>query len=235
MGWTVPGHPADLLSIVALESQRAKAVIVGEDLGTVEEEVRAELTAKKILSYCLLWFESRPPARFPEGALAAVTTHDLPTIAGLWSGKDLDAQARIGLSPNAAGTAQIKSRIGRLARATARTPIADVIVRVHEGLGRLAFPHRDRDAGRRDGRRRAAEHAGDDRRVAELAARAAAADRVAGRLEARQAHRAGAEPKACGPHGDTTTLRTRRGGGGMGCQRHEDGRAPAMRPAWRVR
>ena len=135
-GVYVRGHPADLLSIVALESQRAKAVIVGEDLGTVEEEVRAELTAKKILSYCLLWFESRPPARFPEGALAAVTTHDLPTIAGLWSGKDLDAQARIGLSPNAAGTARLKSRIGRLARATARTPIADVIVRVHEGLGR---------------------------------------------------------------------------------------------------
>jgi 4-alpha-glucanotransferase len=135
-GAYVRSHAGDLLSIVALESQRAKAVIVGEDLGTVEDEAREQLAAKHILSYRLVWFERTPPSRFPERALAAVTTHDLPTVAGLWSGSDLDAQKRLGLSPNEAGTAEIKARVKRLTRATDRTPVADVIARVHEGLGR---------------------------------------------------------------------------------------------------
>jgi 4-alpha-glucanotransferase len=133
-GAYVRGYPADLLSIVALESQRAKAVIVGEDLGTVEDETREQLAAKHILSYRLLWFEKTPPSHFPERALAAVTTHDLPTIAGLWSGSDLKAQQHLGLSPNAAGTAAIRSRIKRLTRSTDATPAAEVIVRLHEAL-----------------------------------------------------------------------------------------------------
>jgi 4-alpha-glucanotransferase len=135
-GAYVRGHAADLLAIVALESQRAKAVIVGEDLGTVEEEAREQLVAKHILSYRLLWFEKTPPSRFPERALAAVTTHDLPTIAGLWSDSDLHAQKQLGLSPNEAGTAEIKKRIKRLTRATTHTPLPSVVVRVHEALGR---------------------------------------------------------------------------------------------------
>ena len=76
-----PEH--ELLAILALESERSKAYIVGEDLGTVEEGVRKQLAESRILSYRLLWFESDPPARYPELALAAVTTHDLPTVAGL--------------------------------------------------------------------------------------------------------------------------------------------------------
>src|SRR5581483_12268989 len=79
----------ELLAILALESQRAGAFVVGEDLGTVEEGVRERLAALAILSYRLLWFEADPPAAFPRQALAAITTHDLPTIAGLWSGADL--------------------------------------------------------------------------------------------------------------------------------------------------
>ena len=133
-GAYVRSHPADLLSIVALESHRAKAVIVGEDLGTVEDETREQLAAKHILSYRLLWFEKTPPSRFPERALAAVTTHDLPTIAGLWSGSDLKAQQRLGLSPNAAGTAGIRSRIRRLTRSAETTSATAVIARVHEAL-----------------------------------------------------------------------------------------------------
>ena len=135
-GAYVRGHGSDLLSIVALESQRAKAVIVGEDLGTVEDEVRVQLSKKKILSYRLLWFEKVPPSKFPEGALAAVTTHDLPTVAGLWSGHDLEAQKQLGLSPNEEGTADIRDRIKRLARVSDNTPLDEVIVRVHEALGR---------------------------------------------------------------------------------------------------
>ncbi|MEY2463833.1 MAG: 4-alpha-glucanotransferase [Acidimicrobiaceae bacterium] len=78
----------ELLDIVALESARAGAVIVGEDLGTVEDEVREELARRGVLSYRVAWFEERPPARYPKQSLASVTTHDLPTIAGVWSGTD---------------------------------------------------------------------------------------------------------------------------------------------------
>jgi len=78
----------DLLDIVALESHRARAIVVGEDLGTVEAGVRAELTDRQVLSYKLLWFEDTDPASWPELSLAAVTTHDLPTVAGVWTRAD---------------------------------------------------------------------------------------------------------------------------------------------------
>jgi 4-alpha-glucanotransferase len=90
-------YPAeDLLDIVALESHRAQAVVVGEDLGTVEEGVREELAEHNILSYRLLWFEEDVPAKWPETAMAAITTHDLPTVAGLWSGADVEEQRERG-------------------------------------------------------------------------------------------------------------------------------------------
>ena len=126
----------DLLAIVALESYRARAVIVGEDLGTVEEHARANLMARAVLSYRLLWFEKVPPARFPEQSLAAVTTHDLPTIAGLWTGSDLKAQKQIGLAPNEQGTLEIRERVRTLTRASDRTPLETVIARVYDALGR---------------------------------------------------------------------------------------------------
>jgi 4-alpha-glucanotransferase len=78
----------ELLDIVALESVRAGAYVVGEDLGTVEPAVREELARRGVLSYRVLWFEDDPPPGWPEQALAAVTTHDLPTVAGVWTGLD---------------------------------------------------------------------------------------------------------------------------------------------------
>lgn len=101
--WVPPGQTAvagayvrypsdDLLDIVALESHRHDAVVVGEDLGTVEEGVRETLEERALLSYRLLWFEDDGPAAWPESAMAAITTHDLPTLAGLWSGDDLADQ-----------------------------------------------------------------------------------------------------------------------------------------------
>jgi 4-alpha-glucanotransferase len=94
-------YPQDeLLAILALESERAKAHIVGEDLGTIEEKFRQQLMDCCVLSYRLVWFENTAPAGFPEQALAPVTTHDLPTIAGLWTGFDLKAQRELGLAPN---------------------------------------------------------------------------------------------------------------------------------------
>jgi 4-alpha-glucanotransferase len=98
-------YPADdLLGILALESLRAGALVVGEDLGTVESRVRRRLVRDQVLSYRLAWFEHGPdggrrrPADYPRLALAAATTHDLPTVAGFFTGSDLDHLCDIGVA-----------------------------------------------------------------------------------------------------------------------------------------
>ena len=125
---------ADLLDIVALECHRAGAYAVGEDLGTVEDHVRAELADRGVLSYRLLWFEDEPPAEFPVQALAAVTTHDLPTIAGLWTGSDLHDQKEIGLEPNEEGTQALRDKLQHLAGVEGDAPVDDVVTATYAAL-----------------------------------------------------------------------------------------------------
>jgi 4-alpha-glucanotransferase len=143
--WVPPGAPpaagtfvrypaGDLLGILALESHRAGAVVVGEDLGTVEAGVREVLAAHRVLSYRLLWFETDPPATYPRLSLAAVTTHDLPTIAGLWGGADIRAQAALGLEPNIAGLDAIRARLSAMTGVPEDAPVAEVVLRTHEVL-----------------------------------------------------------------------------------------------------
>lgn len=128
-------YPAEeLLAIVALESQRAGAIVVGEDLGTVEEGVRERLAARRILSYRLLWFEADPPGRYPRGSLAAVTTHDLPTIAGLWTGADLRTQHELGLEPNDEAVQAIRARLCAMAGLPEGAETGEVILRTHRLL-----------------------------------------------------------------------------------------------------
>jgi 4-alpha-glucanotransferase len=130
-------YPAEeLLAVLAIEAQRAGAVVVGEDLGTVESGVRRAMRERRILSYRLLWFERTPPMGYPIGALAAVTTHDLFTIAGLWSGEDLSAQERLNLKPNAAGMERIRQRVARFAEVSPEAPVETVIPRLHAALSR---------------------------------------------------------------------------------------------------
>ena len=74
-----------------MESARAGALVVGEDLGTVEPSFREDLAAAGILSTRLVWFEDDPPEAWPRQALAMVTTHDLPTLAGMCRGTSFDA------------------------------------------------------------------------------------------------------------------------------------------------
>jgi 4-alpha-glucanotransferase len=128
-------YPADeLLALLALESHRAGAFVVGEDLGTVEAGVRDQLDAHRLLSYRLLWFEPEPPSHYPARALAAVTTHDLPTIAGLWSGADLRTQHALGLHPNATGLHEIRQRLQRMAGLPEDAAVEAVVRRTHELL-----------------------------------------------------------------------------------------------------
>ena len=96
----------DLLRLVELESWRHRAVVIGEDLGTVPEGLPERLSAAGLLGIRVLWFERawqapgqpfRPPVQWSDGALAVTTTHDLPTTAGWWSGRDIDWRAKLGL------------------------------------------------------------------------------------------------------------------------------------------
>ena len=128
-------YPADdLLNIVALESHRAGAFVVGEDLGTVGKNVRQMLAAARILSNRLLWFEDHPTREYPRLALAAVTTHDLPTIAGLWSGSDLAAQQSLGLRPNVEATQEIRDRLREMTGLADDAAASDVVRKTYELL-----------------------------------------------------------------------------------------------------
>ncbi|MEP6825793.1 MAG: 4-alpha-glucanotransferase, partial [Ramlibacter sp.] len=95
----------EMLAIVALESQRNRCMVIGEDLGTVAESMRAALARTEVLSYRLLYFERdaqggfKPPGEYPANALVAVSTHDLATLAGWWAGQDIQMRLRLGLFP----------------------------------------------------------------------------------------------------------------------------------------
>jgi 4-alpha-glucanotransferase len=124
----------ELLAVLAIESDRAGAIVVGEDLGTVPRGVRRRLAAANVLSTRLALFERRPPSRWPRRSLASVTTHDLPTIAGAWSGTDLDDQRRSGVEPNASGLRLLRRRLARVGGVGPDSPVETVVRRVHDAV-----------------------------------------------------------------------------------------------------
>jgi 4-alpha-glucanotransferase len=126
----------EMLDILALEAQRAGAVVVGEDLGTVEDEVRRELHERDVLSYRLWWFEPERTPTWPEKALAAVTTHDLPTIAGVLDGSDLEAQRQAGMHPSDEASMRLRRRLLDWTGSHDGGDTAEIICRAYEDLGR---------------------------------------------------------------------------------------------------
>jgi 4-alpha-glucanotransferase len=123
--WLVPrGAPAsegaylaypleDLLRLLALESHRHGAVVIGEDLGTVPPGFRARLRRAGIAGMDVMWFERtrltyRKPTRWRRDAVAMTTTHDLPTVAGWWSGEDIRTRRALGFG--AAGEEEERKR-----------------------------------------------------------------------------------------------------------------------------
>ena len=101
-------YPArELLAILALESVRRRALIIGEDLGTVPPRIRRELGKSGVFSYRVFYFERDgnrhflAPEAYPARAMATVTTHDLPTLTGFWQGHDLALKRTLNLYPEA--------------------------------------------------------------------------------------------------------------------------------------
>ncbi|HEX2050528.1 MAG TPA: 4-alpha-glucanotransferase [Actinomycetota bacterium] len=125
----------ELLAVVALESERAGAYVVGEDLGTVEPLVREEMAAHSMLSYRLLWFERNEPRAYPKLALAAVTNHDLPTIAGVWTGADVREQRALGLEPDEDVARALRDRLRDAAGVADDAPVEDVVEGAYRALG----------------------------------------------------------------------------------------------------
>ena len=95
-----------LLAVLALESCRNACLVVGEDLGTVPEELRRAMPEFGLYHYKVLWFEKidgrfRRPGEFVRRALATVTTHDLPTVRSYWEGRDIELRRALQLYPTA--------------------------------------------------------------------------------------------------------------------------------------
>jgi len=112
-------YPLDsLLGLIALESRRHRAMVVAEDLGTVPDGFRGKLARAGMLGMRVLWFERDrkgnflPSAEWDARAAALSTTHDLPTLAGWWTGRDLQWRRKLGLetSPVKTQRARIEDR-----------------------------------------------------------------------------------------------------------------------------
>ncbi|MCC2615423.1 4-alpha-glucanotransferase [Aestuariibacter halophilus] len=114
--WVVKGDTAkqggyvyypvdDLLGILALESHRHQSLVIGEDLGTVPDEIRDKLAANGVYSYRVFFFEQAEdggffsPGHYPVQSMSTLTTHDMPTLLGYWHCLDLELGKELGLYP----------------------------------------------------------------------------------------------------------------------------------------
>ncbi len=115
---TYLAYPFDTLAeILAIRSEAQRCLVIGEDLGVVPEGFRAAMAARNVLSYKVLPFERGAdgaivdPARYPYLSVAMAATHDLPTLAGFWLGRDIAARFRIGLIDAAQRDAALTARV----------------------------------------------------------------------------------------------------------------------------
>ncbi len=122
--WWVPaGRPSSegayvhydlpaLMAILALESQRHRCLVIGEDLGVVPDAIRRAMPEYGVYSYRVLFFEREPdgralePQHYPAHALVTLSTHDLPPLVSFWHGTDIELRDRLRLYPDE-GTRQM--------------------------------------------------------------------------------------------------------------------------------
>ncbi len=171
-----PGHGPDrgaylrqygteLLDLACLEAVRAGAPLFGEDLGTVEEGFRRELTERGVAGYRVAWFEETPAESWPALSVGMLSTHDLPTVVGVWTGADEGDRLGAGLPADPVGLGELRDRLARWtglepdagtdSGAGADTPVEEVVAASFRRLWRsgsdvvfctpedaLGLPHR---------------------------------------------------------------------------------------------
>jgi 4-alpha-glucanotransferase len=153
-----------LLAVVAQESVARRCIVIGEDLGTIPDNLRDTLADWGLWSYRVLMFERYPdglfvaPERYPVMALATFSTHDLPTYAGWHSGHDIAVRHGLGMHPGdseADRRTAVEALAGALAHAgieqaegftavaryLAATPSRLVVVSIEDVLGVLNQPN----------------------------------------------------------------------------------------------
>lgn len=137
-GAYVHQYGSELLDLAVMEATRAGAVLMGEDLGTVESSVRTSMDDRGVLGYRVGWFEDEMPEQWPESSMGSLTTHDLPTVPGLWSGTDLIDRTAAGMTPDPATDAHLRERLAFLAGVPSTADIDDraVTIRAYEALAR---------------------------------------------------------------------------------------------------
>lgn len=131
----------DLLRLTALEAHRAGAVVLGEDLGTVPEGFREQLDGFGMKGMQVLWFERQgqrflPPEKWRRSAVGMTTTHDLPTVAGWWLGKDIVWRRKLKLFAARDGAAKATAE-----RKRDRAQLWDAFVRAGVAKGRAPGTH----------------------------------------------------------------------------------------------
>lgn len=115
-------YPADaLLAALQVEAARAGAWVVGEDMGTVEDRVRADMAAVGMLGYRVAM--RTEPGGWPEAVMGAVETHDQATVAGILDGSDLEAMRRIGKTADPAIAAAVRDRLCALGGLDPAAPV----------------------------------------------------------------------------------------------------------------
>lgn len=128
----------DLFRLLALESHRARALVVGEDLGTVPPGFGDAMSERGLLGMRVLWFERgndgafKDPSAWDPAAAAMTSTHDLPTVAGWWTGRDIDWSWSIGRkgpfedeASERAARAEDRARLWSAIKDAAGDPAAD--------------------------------------------------------------------------------------------------------------
>ena len=140
-----------MLAVLTLEAHRAGALVVGEDLGTVEPEVTQALHARGMLSSAVLWFTRDrdapgepllPPDAWPEQAVASVSTHDLPTVTGFLRAEHVRARAELGLLDDvateearaAADRLELVGLLGAAGLVGAEPSEEELVIAIHELL-----------------------------------------------------------------------------------------------------
>ncbi len=144
--WVAPGasspatggyvqYPAgDLLDILAVEAHRAGAFVVGEDLGLVQDEVRDELGRRGVLSTRLAWFEDAAPESWPAQSVGSLGTHDLATVAGVWTGSDVANRKALDLPLDDESEGRVGERLRRLTGLSDDATVDEVSAAAHRRL-----------------------------------------------------------------------------------------------------